>query len=265
MCVMNEALLIIGHGSRDPAGVEEFLQVGRALADRRAGQATGVAFLEFERPTIGEAIDQLATAGARRIICQPAMLFAAGHVKKDVPREVQAAAQRWSDVEFRIGRALDGHAKLLDLCRVRWDEAMQLKLPCPAYDAMLLLVGRGSGDPEANAGVVRIARDLGESYGVGRAVACYSGVTSPLVPDALELAARVGTRRIVVQPFFLFTGVLVQRIHSWTHEAARRNPELEILSTRHLGVHSLLVDVFEERARSHHVNGQSVAGGRRAG
>jgi hypothetical protein len=57
----------------------------------------------------------------------------------------------------------------------------------------------------------------------------------------------------------------VQRIHSWTRETAQRNMQLEIHSTEHLGVHSLLIDVFEERARSHHVNGQSVAGGRRAG
>ena len=247
---MNEALLIIGHGSRDPAGVEEFLQIGRALAERRAGQATGVAFLEFERPTIGEAIDQLATAGAARIICQPGMLFAAGHVKDDVPREVQAAMRRWPRIEFLIGPAFDAHAKLLELCRIRWDEAIQVHSRCPANETMLLVVARGSNDSDANAGVAAIAKLLGESYGVGRAVACYSGMAPPLMSEALELAVRSGFRRIVVQPFFLFTGVLVQRIHSLTREAAERNPELQILSTGHLGVHSRLVDVFQERAES---------------
>jgi sirohydrochlorin ferrochelatase len=262
---MNEALLLIGHGSRDPAGVEEFLGVGRALAERRVGQPLGMAFLEFERPTISEAIDELAAGGARRIVCQPGMLFAAGHVKRDVPREVEAARQRWPGVEFQIAWELDGHAKLLELCRVRWDEAMQQHSPCPANEMALLLVGRGSSDAEANAALGRSARGLCESYGVGQAIACFSGVTAPLVSAALEWAALEGFRRIVVQPFFLFTGVLVQRIHGWTREAARRNPELEIVSTGHLGVHPLLVDVFEERARSQHGNGQSIAGGRRAG
>ena len=247
---MNDALLIIGHGSRDPAGVEEFLRIGRALADRRPGQKTGVAFLEFERPTIGDAIDQLAAAGARRIVCQPGMLFAAGHVKEDVPREVQTAMRRWPGVEFCIGRALDGHVKLLELCRIRWDEAMQLHTPCLANETMLLVVARGSNDSDANAAVAAIARILGESYGVGRAIACYSGMASPLVSEALELAVQSGFRRIVVQPFFLFTGVLVQGIHSCTREAAQRNPELQILCTSHLGVHSLLVDVFQERAEA---------------
>ena len=247
---MIDALLIIGHGSRDPAGVEEFLQIGRTLAERRPRQATGVAFLEFEQPTIGEAIEQLVAGGARRIICQPGMLFAAAHVKRDIPRAVQAASRRWPGVEFRIGHELGEHAKLLELCRVRWDEAIQSHSPCPSQETMMLLVGRGSSDPEANAAVARIARNLGESYGVGRAAACFGGVTSPLVPAALEVAARSGFRRIVVQPFFLFTGVLVQRIHLETREAAQRNPDSEIVSTGHLGVHSLLTDVLQDRAKS---------------
>lgn len=244
---MSEALLIIGHGSRDPEGVEEFMQLGRTLADRRSGQPTGVAFLEFARPTIDEAIDGLVVGGAKRIVCQPGMLFAAGHVKNDVPSEVQAATRRWPGVEFRMGRALDIHGKLLELCRIRWHEALSKLPPCPAKDTMLLLVGRGSSDPDANADVAKVARLLWEGYGVGWAAVCYSGVTGPLVPEALEVASRSG-RRIVVQPYFLFTGVLVKKIHAWTREAAERRPELEIISAEHMGVHPLLADVFEERA-----------------
>jgi sirohydrochlorin ferrochelatase len=246
---MNEALLIIGHGTRDLAGVEEFLQVARAVADRRAGQATAVAFLEFEQPTIAEAIDQLVADGAQRIVCQPAMLFAASHVKRDVPREVAAARQRWPKVEFQLGRELDGDERLLELCRVRWDEAIARHSVCPSDDTTLLLVARGSSDAGANAAAESIARKLGQRYGVSRAITCFSGVALPLVPDAIDAAADTGCRRIVVQPFLLFNGALVDRIHSWTREAARRHFGLEIISTSHLGVHPLLVDVFESRAR----------------
>ena len=245
---MNEALLVVGHGSRDREGIEEFLELGRLLAARRAGQATEVAFLEFARPTIEEAIAQLVEAGAERIICQPGMLFAAGHVKNDVPSEVQAAMRRWPAVEFRMGRALDVHASLLELCQVRWQEALRTQPPRAASDTYLLVVGRGSSDPDANADVARITRFLWEGYGVGRAATCYSGVAAPLVPEALQIAGRSGLRRIVVQPYFLFTGVLVKKIQCWTQEYAQRHPELEVFVTSHLGVHRLLVDVFEERA-----------------
>ena len=245
---MNEALLVVGHGSRDREGNEEFLELGRSLAARRPGQATAVAFLEFGRPTIEEAIDQLVAAGAERIICQPGMLFAAAHVKNDVPSGVQAAVRRWPGVEFRMGHALGIHAKLLELCRVRWDDALRAHGPHATADTFLLVVGRGSSDPDANASVAEITRSLREGYGVGSAATCYSGVADPLVPEALEIAGRRGLGRIVVQPYLLFTGVLVKKIQRWTQEYAQRHPELEVFVTSHLGVHPLLVDVFDERA-----------------
>jgi sirohydrochlorin ferrochelatase len=246
---MNEALLLVGHGSRDPHGVAEFLALGRAVAARRPGQMTGVAFLEFAQPTIDEAIEQLVAAGAESLVCQPAMLFAAGHVQSDVPGEVRAAMRRWPGVALHVGRALGPHPRLLELCRVRWDEALRTRPPCPASDTALLLVGRGTSDTDANAHVAEAARLLGEDHDVARADACYSGVTAPLFAEALEVAGQSGCSRIVVQPYFLFTGVLVKKIHQRAQECARRRSELDVVVTSHLGVHPLLVDVFEERAR----------------
>lgn len=49
---MREALLVIGHGSRDREGIAESLALGRQLALRSPDRATAVAFLEFARPTI---------------------------------------------------------------------------------------------------------------------------------------------------------------------------------------------------------------------
>ncbi|MBI3466063.1 MAG: sirohydrochlorin chelatase [Planctomycetes bacterium] len=245
---MNAALLVVGHGSRDREGIEEFLELGRLVAARRPGQATGFAFLEFARPTIEQAIDQLVASGAERIICQPGMLFAAAHVKNDVPSQVQAAIGRWPGVEFRMGQALDLHPKLLELCRVRWEETLCAHSPYAAADTCLLVVGRGASDPGANASVAKITRSLWEGYGVGWAATCYSGVAVPLGPEALEIAGQRGLRRIVVQPYFLFTGALVKKIQRWTREYSQRHPELEVFVTSHLGVHPLLVDVFEERA-----------------
>ena len=113
----------------------------------------------------------------------------------------------------------------------------------------MLLVGRGTRDPDADADVAKAARLLGADYGVARADACYSGVTTPVLPDALDVAGRSGCRRIVVQPYFLFTGVLVKKIHQGTQDYARRHCDLNVFVTSHFGVHPLLVDVFEERAQ----------------
>src|SRR3954469_20166830 len=113
---MSDALLIAAHGSRDEAGVEEFSALADAWQRLRPDRLQASGFLEFARPTIGEAIDELVGSGARRIVVVPAMLMAAGHVKNDVPSEVQEARARHRGVGFHMARALDIHPALLDLC-----------------------------------------------------------------------------------------------------------------------------------------------------
>src|SRR5262245_2459401 len=100
-----------------------------------------IAFLEFARPTIEQAIEQLVRAGVRRVLCQPGMLFASGHVKNDLPKELERAKRRWSDVELLLTDAIDIHDKLLELCQLRWNEAMSKYPTRPAQDTMLLLAG----------------------------------------------------------------------------------------------------------------------------
>jgi sirohydrochlorin ferrochelatase len=253
---MSEALLIVGHGSRDRDGVDEFLALGRMLAERRPGQRTAVAFLEFARPNLGEAIDGLVAQGAVRITCQPAMLLGAKHVAVDVPREVQAAADRWPHVTFHVGDAIDVHDGLLELCRLRWDDALRGRTPRDLNRTLLLLAGRGATDRYANARFAATAQWLGEQYGVGSARACFSGLAAPLVPDALTAAAGGEFDRIVVQPYFLFTGVLVKKVHEWACDSAKRHAGLDIISTAHLGVHALVANAIEHRASV----AQSLAG-----
>ena len=83
-------------------------------------------------------------------------------------------------------------------------------------------VGRGASDPDANSNVAKVMRMLWEGLGFGWGEVAYSGVTFPLVAPALDHAARLGYRRIVVFPYFLFTGVLVNRIYDAAEAAQAR-------------------------------------------
>ena len=89
---------------------------------------------------------------------------------------------------------------------------------------MLLVVGRGTNDPDANANIAKVARMLWEGLGFGWAEAAFSGVAHPRVGAALDRATLLGFRHIVVFPYFLFTGVLVKRIYAETDAAAARLP-----------------------------------------
>lgn len=246
---MSDALLIAAHGSRDASGVEEFRALADAWAALRPDRLQAAGFLEFNRPTIGEAVDGLVGQGARRITVVPAMLMAAGHVKNDVPSEVQEARLRHPGVAFHLARPLDIHPALLELAHVRYREALAGRPEVAPERTLLLLVGRGTSDPDANANVARVSRFLWEAYGVGWASVAYAGLARPSVDDALGLCRRLGFERVVVQPYLLFDGVLLKRIA----ELARRHSEAdpsgpEIVVASHLRVHPLLVDAFEERA-----------------
>jgi sirohydrochlorin cobaltochelatase len=83
----------------------------------------------------------------------------------------------------------------------------------PLHETLLVVVGRGASDPDANSNVSKVTRILWEGFGFGWAETAYSGVTFPLVDPGLEHAARLGYKRIIVFPYFLFTGILVQRIY----------------------------------------------------
>ena len=96
------AVLLCGHGSRDPEAVGEFEEAAAALRSQlghlEPGRDFATGYLEFARPTIGESLAALASRGARSILAIPGMLFAASHVKNDLPWEMNSfmAADRKS-------------------------------------------------------------------------------------------------------------------------------------------------------------------------
>ncbi len=245
---MSDALLIAAHGSRDGSGIDEFLEFADAWQRLRPDRPQAAGFLEFASPTIGEAIDSLVVRGARQITVVPAMLMAAGHVKNDVPSEIQEARERHPSVTFRMARALDIHPAVLELCHVRYREALADLPDVSASESLLLLVGRGTSDPDANANIARISRFLWESYGVAWASVAYSGLASPGVDEALRVCRKLGYRRIIIQPYFLFDGVLVKRIVETVRRHAGEDPETQFVNVSHFRSHPLLLRAFEDRA-----------------
>jgi len=244
---MSDALLIAAHGSRDAAGIREFWAFASAWQQLRPDRLQAAGFLEFERPTIGEAIDDLADRGAERIVVVPAMLMAAGHVKNDVPSEIHRGRLRHPDIALQMARPLDIHPALLELCHVRFREALESRASIPPAETLLLLVGRGTSDPDANANIARISRFLWEASGVGWASIAYSGLASPGVDEALTVCRRLGYARIVVQPYLLFDGVLLKRVRDTVARHAEADACAEIVAAPHLRLHPLLLQAFEER------------------
>jgi len=237
------AVLICGHGSRDAEAVGEFELLARALRPRFPDYDFATGYLEFATPTIRDGLAALASRGAKRIYAVPGMLFAASHVKNDLPWEMNSFIAENPGIDVRLGRDLGVEAKLVNAAAERIAEAA----PGDRSGTLLVVVGRGTNDPDANSNISKIARMLWEGLGFGWAEVAYSGVAHPHVDAALDRAARLGFRRIVVFPYFLFTGVLVKRIYAQTDEAAARFPDIEFVKASYLRDHPLLLDAFVER------------------
>jgi sirohydrochlorin cobaltochelatase len=239
-----DAVLLCGHGSRDPEAIAEFEAAAAALRSRLAvGHDFATGYLEFARPTIGDALAALAARGARRILAVPAMLFAASHVKNDLPWEINTFAAAYPQIDVQFGRDLAIEPKLLEAAAGRIVAAM----PEGRGEALLVVVGRGTNDPDANSNISKVARMLWEGLGFGWAEAAFSGVAQPRVDAALARAARLGFRRIVVFPYFLFTGVLVKRIYAQTDEAAARFPDIAFVKAGYLRDEAPVIDAFLDR------------------
>jgi sirohydrochlorin cobaltochelatase len=238
------AVLLCGHGSRDPEAIAEFAAAAATLRDRLAGSHDFAAgYLEFARPTIGDALAALVARGARRIVAVPAMLFAASHVKNDLPWEINTFAAANPGIDVRFGRDLAIEPKLLDAAAAR----IAVAAPDRRDEALLLVVGRGTTDPDANSNIAKLTRLLWEGMGFGWAETAYSGVAHPRVDAALERAARLGLRRIVVFPYFLFTGVLVKRIYAQADDAAARLLGIDIVKAGYLRDDLPVIDALLER------------------
>jgi len=198
-------LLLVAHGSRSAAGQTEMQSLAQSVATMTPSIPVELGFLELADPPASVALDRLVAAGATRIGVVPLMLFSAGHSKSDVPAVVLHARDCHPDVVIRYGRPLGVDHSLVLLARQRVQAVDGDGLP-------LVVLGRGTSDPEANADGYKASRLLAEATGAPVVVTGYSGVTWPTVPEALDQLRRVDPSRIVAFAWFMATGVLIERM-----------------------------------------------------
>jgi sirohydrochlorin cobaltochelatase len=241
------AVLLCGHGSRDPEAVEEFAEAAASVRSRLPEFDFAAGFLEFARPTIRDGLALVAARGARRILAIPAMLFAARHVRNDLPREIASFKADNPGVEVFLGRDLAIDARLLRAASDRVAAAADDRIA--RAETLLVAVGRGTNDADANSNIPKLVRMLREAMGFGGAEIAFGGVADPGIDVALRRAAGLGFGRIIVFPYFLFTGVLVKRIYAQTDAIADLFPAIEFLKAPYLRDHPEVLGALCERVR----------------
>lgn len=244
-------VMICGHGSRSQAAVDQFSVLAEKLpAYLPTDWEVDYGYLEFANPVIRVGLDNLREKGCTKILAVPGMLFAAMHAKNDIPTVLNSYAAEHG-IEVSYGRELGVDPKMIAAAGARIQDAVDKANAdhgeLPLEETALVVIGRGASDPDANGNVTKIARMLWEGMGFGWCEVGYSGVTFPLVEPCLDHVAKLGYKRVIVFPYFLFTGILIDRIYGFTDVCARKYPDLQFVKAGYLNDHDKVLETFAER------------------
>ncbi|MFM7137737.1 MAG: sirohydrochlorin chelatase [Planctomycetota bacterium] len=244
-------VLVVGHGTADPVGAAETRRVADLVAEALPGVPVALGFLEVIRPTIADALADLADAGCREVVAAPLLLFEAGHAKRDLPEAIAEPAAALGVAVVRAG-PLGCHPAIVELACRRRAEVVSGHEPVAAAETALVRVGRGSSDPTSPAQLAAFTEATLAAEPRPRFVlAGFVAAARPTVPEALAEAGAAsggGLRRIVVQPHLLFRGHVEEQVAAAVAAARAGRPELEWLTAPRLGPDPLVARAVVERA-----------------
>jgi sirohydrochlorin cobaltochelatase len=246
----NAGVLICGHGSRAKLAAKEFSLLAAGLRARYPRAKIEYGFLEYSAPNIHMALDRLLDQGVEQIYAVPGMLFLATHAKNDIPSVLTTYREAHPGLRIEYGNELGLHDEMIAAFEARILEALgysETPTYGELYDTMLVVVGRGTSVAGANAEAAKLTRIVCENLGFGWAETVYSGVTFPSVGRGLEMALKLGFSKIVVAPYFLFGGRLIDRIYAYVDKVAEENPKVEFAKADYLRDQAHVINTFIAR------------------
>jgi len=245
-----KAILFVGHGSKDREGNEQVRQFIEAMGSKWDDTVlVQTSFLEFERPTVNQGIDVCVEKGADHIVVIPIMLLQAGHSKIHIPAAIDEAKKKYPFVQFTYGRPIGVHEETFEILKTRLAEIGE-NLDHPEEDTAILLLGRGGSDPDANSDLYKIARLLWEKTNYKIVEPAFMGVTNPLVNEGIERCIKLGGKKVIILPYFLFTGILIKRLEEMMVPFKLQYSTVDFKLAGYFGYHpklqTILIDRVEE-------------------
>jgi len=242
-------ILLIGHGSRNPAGNEEILRFAATWQARHPDWCIEVCFIEFAEVLMDAGLDK-AAANSRQVIALPLILNAAGHVKMEIPAAIEAARERHPEVIFSCLSHLGLGQEVFEVLKRRLDRLMrELAMPDPQTTGVILL-GRGSSDAGANSEVARLARRVFEDGDHELVDIAFTGVTFPRIETVVQRQVTLGMTQIVIQPLYLYTGLLIERINMQIARLRLTYPQVAFALGGHFGFDEEIFALVDSRINS---------------
>ncbi len=241
---MRVGVLIVGHGSRNPQANTEFERLVQAYSSTRPDLDLVYGYVELADPTLSIALQEISRR-CSRVVLLPLFLFAAGHVKNDMSIALERARRENPNIHFSVAHALGVHSDLVSLLRTRARSGFGGTAEKPG--TAVIVIGRGSSDPDANGDFYKVVRLLAEGTAFSWVVPAFMGIARPLVSDVLELVARTRPDRVLVVPYLLFSGRLVERLVQQTAEFGELYRWIPTEVVGHLGIDPRLFSAIDKR------------------
>jgi len=244
------ALCLIGHGSRDPEGIQEFLTLWKKLRERKFCRTTECGFLEFAKPTVAEALSACYLDGINNIIILPGILLPGEHTQRDIPNAIGKVFRDHPEINIYFAEPLGTQPQVMEVCGERIVESEKFsKKSISRSETLLLTVVHGSHDTECNSQVEKNFHSLGKKLGFSKTVTHFAGSSPHSLEDTLEKLMPKKFNRVILLPFFLFAGVWVKRVHALADTFQGKYPNTEFLKTSCLKHPELIVDSLIQRAQ----------------
>lgn len=241
-------ILLVGHGSREKAGNDEIETFTERWRAQHPAWRIELCFIEFAEVEVEEGLAR-AARGAQRVLVVPLILNAAGHVKMEIPAHIARARQRFAGVRFDYAPHLGVCEPILAILQRQLRDCMRrLDMPDPLSTGVVLL-GRGSSDRQANGEMAKMARWLQEESQHEIVDLAFTGITFPRLERVVQRQALLGLRQVVVLPYYLFTGTLIQRIGRQVEHLRVQYPQLRFALGSYFGFEPEVARLLADRVQ----------------
>jgi len=256
---MRDTVLLVGHGSRHPAGNVEIEKFTNEWRQRNANWDIEVCYIEFADVLLDAGFDNAAKKSVK-VIVVPLILNAAAHVKMEVPVHLAEARKRHPEVEFIYAPHLGAGEPVLKILKRELRQGMaQLAMPDPKTTGVILL-GRGSSDRVANGEIAKMARWLWEEHDHELIDVAFTGITYPRLENVVQRQVKLGMTQIVIQPYYLFNGTLIERIKRQHQNLSEQYPNVRFSLGNYFGFADEIYQTLDQRVADARGENQSVRG-----
>ncbi|NOV30759.1 sirohydrochlorin chelatase [Methylomonas sp. ZR1] len=243
---MTTTILLVGHGSRNQAGNDEIREFQQQWQAQHPDWRIDLCYIELADVLLEEGLCR-AAQGSSRVIVVPLIISAAGHVKMEIPEHIEEAREKFPTVEFIYAPHLGSNETLLVILQKQLKSALKsLAMPDPKTTGVIIL-GRGSSDKVANGELAKLARWLFEVTEHELIDIAFTGITHPRLETAVQRQVRLGMTQIAILPYYLFTGLLIERIGKQIERLKSQYPQIAFGSGTYFGFDPAVFKLLEQR------------------